>query len=105
QIRVRDRLERRKALAAELEDRHRFVDVLEAVLTEVGERVAVEQRARRLREHDLAPVARGRDPGGEMDVVPGVALLGDERSARMEAYTQLDRALGERAGHRLCGVD
>ena len=94
-----------KAPVTELEDRHRALDVLEAVLAEVGERVAVEEDARRLREHDLASVARSCNPRGEMDVVPDVALVRGERSARVEADAQLDRAVGERAGHRACRGD
>ena len=37
QVRVRDRLERREARVPELEDRDRSIDVLQAVLAEIGE--------------------------------------------------------------------
>jgi hypothetical protein len=38
EVRIRDRLQRREALAAELEDRDRSRDVLQAMLAEIGER-------------------------------------------------------------------
>ena len=57
QVRVRDRLQRREAAVAELEDRDGLVDVLEPVLAEVGEPVASTRAAPSPREHDLAAVA------------------------------------------------
>ena len=58
QVRIRDRLEGREAPRPELEDCDCSLDVLETMLTEIGERVAVEKRSGRLRQHDLA--LRGR---------------------------------------------
>ena len=73
EVRVRDRLQRREGLLAELVDPDRLVEVLDAVLAEVADGVAVEQVAGRLREHDLAAVAGRRDPRAEVDVVADVA--------------------------------
>ena len=91
-VRVRDRLERREALVAELVDRDRALDVLQAVFPEVGDREPLDELASRLREQDLTTVARGCDTRREVHVVSHVALVGDERGARVQADAQADLA-------------
>ena len=54
QIRVRDRLQRREALLAQLEDPHRFREVLQPVLAEVRQ-LPVNERARRLETSTWPP--------------------------------------------------
>ena len=100
EVRVRDRLERRKALVAELEDRNRVGQVLEPVLAEVGER-PLDERCGRAREDRLAAVRRGRDAGGRVHVLAHVALGRHERMARVEAGAHADRPVRERLGQRL----
>jgi hypothetical protein len=78
EVRVRDRLERREDLGAELVDRDRLGEVLEAVLPELGER-KLDELGRRVREDNLASVARGAHAGREVDVRPDVALGSDMR--------------------------
>jgi hypothetical protein len=102
QVRVRDRLKRGEAFVAELEDRNRVLDVFQTMLAQVREHIAVDLVARRLREHDLATVRRGCDTRCEMDVISDVALVGDERRARVKADAQVDRPRCKRLGHRLC---
>ena len=73
QVRVRDRLQRREALIAELEDRHRRREVLQPMLAEVGHAAVAQHRASRATPTP-APVTRGRDPRREVDVLADVAL-------------------------------
>ena len=47
----------------------------------------------------------GRDPRGEVDVVPHIAFVGDERRAHVHADAQLNRAFCERFGDRLRRCD
>ena len=61
QVGVRDRLQRRKALLPELEERDRLGEVLQPVLAELGQ-VTVDELPRRRGEHDLAAVAARGDP-------------------------------------------
>ena len=66
QVRVRDRLQRRKALLAELEDPHGLREVLQPVLAEIRQ-LSVDERTRRLRDKHLAAVRlrrRSAPPGG-----------------------------------------
>ena len=98
QVRVRDRLQRREALAADLEDRDGLVDVLEAVLAEVGEHGAVGESRRRPREDDLTAVRGCRHPGRDVDVLADVALRGQEGLAGVDADANPDRAGRERLG-------
>ena len=52
-------------------------------------------------ERTTWPPCDGRgDAGGEVDVVADVALLGQQRRPRVQADPHLDRAGGERLGHR-----
>ena len=101
QVRVGDRLQRREGAVAELEDRDRLGDVLEPVLAEIGELDARRARASQRERIDLAAVARSGDAGGEVDVVADVALVGEQRRARVQADPHLDRPRRQRLGHRL----
>ncbi len=87
------RLERREALVA-LESQLKdplVLHVLEVLLPEVDDRHALrqvvpEQRARRLREQDLAAVARRADARRANDVEAEVALVADGRLAGVQAH-------------------
>ena len=103
QVRVRDRLERREGLLAELIDGDRALDVLQAVFPEVSDREPLDELASRLREQDLTTVARCCDTRGEVHVVSHVALVGDERGARVQADAQADRPRCESVRDRLGG--
>ena len=80
---------------AELEDGDRVLDVLQAMLAEVGER-AVDELGRCLGEDYLPTMACRGDTGGEMHVLSHVALICDARRSRVQADTNMDRAWGER---------
>ena len=96
--RARLRLQRRK-LARAAVDRQLVdvlvLDVLQVRLAEVvdadafGQLVA-EQRARRLRDEDLAAVAGRADPRRAHDVEPDVALVADRRLAGVQAHPHAD---------------
>ena len=95
EVRVGDRLERREGAVAELVDRYGTVDVLQAVLAELGDSGAIDQLSCRLRKHHLPPVRRRPDSCGEVHVVSDVAFLGHERRPRVHADAQVDLALCE----------
>jgi len=54
------------------------------VLTEVAELAAVDQRRGRRRDEHLPAVTGGSDARGAMDVGADVALIREQRRARME---------------------
>ena len=83
EVRVRDRQERRKPAASELEQADRLVEVLQRVLTEIGRR-RVHEAARGLAQQHLPAVACRHDPRGKVHVEPDVS---------------------RRIGSRLAGVD
>jgi hypothetical protein len=86
EVRVRDRLERRKLPVTQLEDGDGFEDVLEAVLPELDERVVlVEERAGRPREDDLAAMGGSGDASCEVNVFADVPLFCEERCSRVQA--------------------
>jgi hypothetical protein len=95
EVRVRDRLQRRKRHIPELEDPDRLVEVLQPVLSQIAD-LAVELLARRLREQHLASVTAGGDPGGEMNVETDVALLCDCGRTRVQAHPDANRPAAER---------
>ena len=86
QVRVRDRLQRRESLRAELEDPDRVLEVLQAVLAEVDECVVVEsgRSSRRVREQDLPAVTRRADPGAEVHDLADVALVRQVRRSGVD---------------------
>ena len=97
EVRVRDRLERRKLPLPELEERNRLVEVLQPVLAEVEERGTVaEVVSRRLREERLAPVPGCADPGGQVDVESDVPPGDPRRRARVDSDPDTNRPLGKR---------
>ena len=59
-------------------------EILEPVLAEVGE-VGFDQRRRRSGDEDLAAVARRRDPSRAVDVLADIALVSEERRARVDS--------------------
>ena len=99
EVRVRERVQRREALVAELVDRDRLRDVLEAVLAELDEIVAREL-ASCAREDDLPSVCRGGDASSQVDVVPDVAFGGEQRRAGVQADPDANRPGRKRLGHR-----
>ena len=85
QVRIRDRLQRRKPLRPELKERHRLVEVLQMVLAELDQ-LPVDERPRRCRHDHLTAVARSSDPGGSVKLAPGVALTGQLQLARVHSH-------------------
>src|SRR6187397_967553 len=57
--------------------------------------VALDQIARRLRDHDLSPMGSSGDPCGPVDVDAHIAFGCDERLAGVNSDSHPDRALGE----------
>jgi hypothetical protein len=96
EVRVRDRLERRKLPLPELEERNRLVEVLQPVLAQVDDwGTVVEVVPRRLREKRLAPVPGCADPGGQVDVESDVSLGDPRRLARVDSDPDTNRPLGK----------
>ena len=60
------------------------------MLAEIDECVACDEGSRRRRDEHLPAVPASRDPGGAVDVVANVSLVGDERRAGMHAHPQPD---------------
>ena len=104
QIRVRDRLQRRKALLAQLEDPHRLREVLHPVLAKIRQ-PSVDERARRLRNKHLAAVTGGGDPRRQMDVLADIALPADVRAPGVQAHAHADRTGGQRLLALAGGLD
>jgi hypothetical protein len=94
EVRVRDRLQRRKALAAELVDPDRIGEVLQAVLPEIAG-LSADQVARHLREQDLAAVAGCGDARAEVHVLADVTLLRDMRRPGVDPHSNADSSPGE----------
>ena len=90
QVGVRDRLQRREALGAELEERDRLVEVLQPVLAELGQ-LTIDERARRGRDDDLSAVPRGGDAGSPVELTPGIALARQARLSGVQAHPDPDR--------------
>ena len=63
---------------------------------EVSQAVGTGEVVRRLRDDHLPAVTGGGDPCRAMDVDAHVALVGQQRLARVEAHADADRACGER---------
>jgi hypothetical protein len=84
QLRVRDRLQRRETQEPELEQRNRLVEVLQAVLAQLGQ-LGTDERPRRRRHDDLAAVARGGNSRSAVELAPGVALTGQLQLASVQA--------------------
>ena len=85
-------------VATELEEPDRCSDVLQPVLAEVAQlELAVEERACRLRDDDLAAVAGRRDPSRLVHGEPDVALVGQRRLAGVHAHPDPHRPRGQRA--------
>ena len=75
QVRIRDRLQRRKTPRAELEQSNRLVEILQAVLPQLRQ-LALDKLARRRRHKHLAAMAASSYPGSPMQLEPGIALPG-----------------------------
>ena len=99
QVRVRDRLQRRKGALAELVERDGSGDVLEPMLAELRE-LEVDGRRGRLRADDLAAVGRAHHSRGEVDVHAHVLGGIGGGSPSVDADPDRDRAVCQ-AGHRL----
>ena len=65
------------------------------VLAELGQ-LAVDERPRRCRHDDLAAVARSGDPGGPVQLAPGVTLAGQLQHTGVHAHPHFDGAWRER---------
>ena len=94
QVRSVEAPERRKRAAPELVDALRAGQVLQAVLAEIDDLVLVhEQVACRVRQENLPAVAGGGDPSGAVHVHSDVALLRQQRLARVDAHPHADAVL------------
>ena len=94
QVRSVEAPERRKRAEPQLVDALRAGQVLQAVLAEIDDLVLVdEQVARRVREENLPAVPGGRDPGGAVHVHAHIAVLRQQRLARMDAHPHADAVL------------
>ncbi len=82
-------------MGAELKDPGRFIEVLQAVLSEVGD-VNLDEIACFLRQQHLTPVPGRCDACSFVYVVSDVALLDQVRSAGVDAHAHADLAFGER---------
>ena len=94
EVAVRNRLQRRKRTIPELKDRHRAVDVLQPMLTEITKHQPVarrDQRRRRSRQEDLTAVARRGDPCHQVDVVTHVPLARHQWRSRVQADAYMNR--------------
>ncbi len=92
-VRVRDGLQWREELIAELEDLDRTIEVLEAMLTEIDHRIGITQeRPGRDRHDHLAAMARGSDARSLVHVETHVPLVGQGWLAGMETHPNTDRA-------------
>ena len=67
---------------------NRLVEVLHAVLAQLGQ-LAVDERPRRRRHDDLAAVAGSGDPSGLVQLAPGVALAGQLQLTGVQAHPHL----------------
>ena len=88
EVRPEEGLQRREALLAELVDPDRCGEILQPVLAEVRERevTGLEQRHRRRRDDDLAPVAARADPRCPVHVHPDVVAVHEKRLAGVDAH-------------------
>ena len=91
EVRARERPERREGAVAELGERDGRGDVLQSVLAELAERRVDEGSGGRGDEH-LPAVAGGGDAGGDVDVLSHVALVREERRARVQPDANGDGA-------------
>ena len=94
-----------KSRVTELVDRDRERDVLEAVLAELDESSARRARESPARATTWPPCAGGGDARAQVDVVAHVALVGEQRRARVQADPHLDRPRRQRLGHRVGSSD
>ena len=99
EVRVRDRPQRRKASGSELEQRHRFGEVLQPVPAQVEHTVG-DQLAGRSREQHLAAMRRAHDPRRLVHVRADVLGRIEQRLARVHANPNPHRPIAKR-GHRL----
>ena len=83
----------RELVATELEEPDRCPDVLQPVLAEVAQlELAVEERARRLRDDDLSAVAGRRDPSRLVHGEPDVPLVRQRGLAGVDAHPHPSQA-------------
>ena len=106
QVRLVQRLERRKRVRAELVQPLRLGQVFQSVLTEVAhEHPLVEQRPRRLAQQHLAAVSSGHHPRRAVHVEPDVLGRVEDRLSRVDPHPDPDRPALERAHRLLDGRD
>ena len=96
QVRVGNRLERRKPLLSELEDRDRLGKVLEPMLAQIEQPVRSNERGRRGRQHHLPPMRRSCDPCRAVYLEPHIAGLADGHLARVHTHPNSQPELGQR---------
>jgi len=91
EVRVRDGLERRERLRAELENLDGVGDVLQPVLAQIHH-LGLHELDRRPGEDDLPSMAGGGNAGGQVDVLSDVAFVGHERRTGVQTYPEMDRS-------------
>ena len=92
QVRAVERSQGRERRIAKLVDAFRCRQILQPMLPEVSEVVALDERSSRGRHQHLATVSRRRDPGDAMEVRADVSLVGQDRSSGMDADADPDRS-------------
>ena len=95
QVRLPQALDRREALASELEHALRRGQVLQPVLAEIADVVGGDEVTRRLGQQHLAAVAGSGDPCGAVHVHPDVPLARHDGLTGVDSNANADRALAE----------
>src|SRR3989442_1052852 len=90
----------RKVIVSELKDSLGRGEVFQAVLAEVSEPVAIQERSGRCGDQNLPAMAAGRDPSGSMHIDSDVALLSQVRGPGMKAHAHPNRAPGQSVPRR-----
>ena len=99
QVRVGNRLERRKPLLAELEDRDRLGNVLEPMLAQIEQPVGSNEGRRHRRQDHLPPMRRSCDPCRAVHLKPHIARLTESHLARVHTHPD---SQPERRQRHLC---
>src|SRR5439155_24215310 len=87
----------------QLKEPFSFRHTLDAMLAQIAQlNIGAEERGRCPREQHLAAVAGGADPRSSVDIDSDVALVGNHRFTRVDAYSHAHRATRERALRAAC---
>jgi hypothetical protein len=78
-------------IVSELKDALGCGKVLQAVLAQIAEPIAIQERSGRCGYQDLAAMSAGRDPSGSVHINADVALLGQVGRPGMKTHAHPDR--------------